>query len=88
MFEKLMSLVKRGGTLTVAQVARELDTTPEVARGAIDHLTRTGWLRPLKASCDTGCNQCVFAGQCQPRGQGRVWQMQQESFVVGANKVQ
>jgi len=73
MFERLMSILKRGGTVTVAQIARELDTTPEVVSGAIDHLERSGWLRQMSASCETSCNQCVFASECRRYGQGRVW---------------
>ena len=30
MFDQLMSMLKRGGTVTVDQMARELDTSPEL----------------------------------------------------------
>ncbi len=40
MFDKLMTRLKRGGTVTVDQMARELDTSPEVVGQMIDHLTR------------------------------------------------
>ena len=42
MFDKLLALLKRGGTITIDQMARELDTTPEVVSGMIDHMTRHG----------------------------------------------
>jgi hypothetical protein len=75
MFDKLMSMLKRGGTVTVAEMARELDTTPEVVTGMIDHMTRTGQLRPMKVSCDLACNQCLLVRDCHKPQRSRVWQV-------------
>ncbi len=75
MFDKLMSILKRGGTVTVDQVARELETSPELVGQMIDHLASTGWLRQMGVSCDTACNQCVFVRDCQHIGESRVWQV-------------
>ncbi len=46
MFDKLMAMLKRGGTVTIDQMARELDTSPEVVSGMIDHMTRAGLAAP------------------------------------------
>ncbi len=73
MFDKLMLILKRGGAVTVDQMARELDTSPEMIAGAIDHMERAGWLRQMSVSCDAQCNQCVFVGDCQGPSQSRVW---------------
>ena len=73
MLEKLMSKLKRGGTVTVDEMARELDTTPEVVAGMIDHLTRAGQLRPMNVSCDLACNQCLLVRDCQKPQRSRVW---------------
>jgi hypothetical protein len=73
MFDKLMTLLKRGGTVTVDEVARQLDTTPEVVAGMIDHMTRTGQLRPMNVSCDLVCNQCLLVRDCQKPNRSRVW---------------
>ena len=75
MFERIMSIMKRGGTATVEQMARELNTTPEVVAGAIDQMARAGLLRQMSASCESSCNQCVFAPQCHHYGAGRLWRM-------------
>jgi hypothetical protein len=73
MLEKLMSMLKRGGTVTVAEMARELDTTPEVVAGMVDHMTRTGQLRPMNVSCDLACNQCLVARDCHKPQHQRIW---------------
>lgn len=75
MFDKLMSMLKRGGTVTVDEMARTLDTTPEVVAGMIDHMARTGQLRPMKVSCDLACNQCLLVRDCQKPNHSRVWQV-------------
>ncbi len=74
MFDKLMAVLKRGGTITIDQMARELDTSPEVVSGMIDHMTRQGWLRSMSASCDSACSACTFARDCLRVEQARTWQ--------------
>jgi hypothetical protein len=73
MLEKLMSMLNRGGTVTVAEMARHLDTTPEVVAGMIDHMTRTGQLHPMNVSCDLACNQCLLVRDCHKPQRSRVW---------------
>lgn len=75
MFDKLMSILKRGGTVTVDQMARELDTSPELVGQMINHLANAGWLRQMGVSCEGACNQCVFARDCRRVGESRVWQV-------------
>ena len=74
MFDKLMTLLKRGGTVTIEQMARELDTSPEVVSGMVEHMTRQGWLRSVSASCETGCSACLFARDCVRVAKARTWQ--------------
>jgi hypothetical protein len=73
MLDKLMTRLKRGGTVTVAEMAHELDTTPEVVAGMIDQMTRTGQLHPMNVSCDLGCNQCLLVRDCQKPQRSRIW---------------
>ena len=71
MFERLLSLLERGGTLTVDQLARELDTSPEVVSGMIDHMARQGWLHALSTSCNAACGGCSLARVCAPKSARR-----------------
>src|SRR5512143_1513985 len=74
MFNQLLALLKRGGTVTITQMAQELETSPEVVSGMIDHMTRQGWLRAMSASCESACEACLFARDCVRVEQGRTWQ--------------
>jgi DNA-binding Lrp family transcriptional regulator len=85
MFDKLLALLKRGGALTIEQAARELDTTPEVVSGMIDHMTRAGWLRSLSASCDARCGECLAARHCTRPGNNRIWSAAGEGRPPGGN---
>jgi DNA-binding Lrp family transcriptional regulator len=73
MFDKLLAMLRRGGTMTIDQLARELDTSPEVVRGMIDHMTRQGWLSAMSASCDSACDACLFARDCVKVEKAQTW---------------
>jgi hypothetical protein len=73
MFNKFMMMLKRGRTITIDQMARELDTSSEVVSGMIDHMTRQGWLRSMSASCDSVCSACTFARDCVRGEKVRAW---------------
>ena len=75
MFDKLLSILKRGGSVTTNQVARELDTTPALVNEMLNHLSRSGLLKQMEASCVSGCDQCVFFKDCNRSTQARVWQV-------------
>ncbi len=74
MLDKIVALLKQGGTVTIDQMARELGTSPEVVSGMIDHMTRQGWLRSMSASCDSACSACRFARECTRADENsRIW---------------
>ena len=75
MLDQLMAMIQRGGALTLEQAARELDTTPEVAAGMLEHLARAGWLRDLASECGRACGGCALARECGSGARGRVWQL-------------
>jgi hypothetical protein len=75
MFDRLMSMLNRGGTITIDQMARELDTSPELVAQLIDHLANAGRLRPMGMSCDSACTHCAFVRDCGRAGESRVWQV-------------
>jgi hypothetical protein len=73
MLEQLRMILKRGGTVTIDQMARELDTTPEVIAGMIDHLVRAGQLRPMNVGCGFACHQCLLVRDCHKPHPDRLW---------------
>ncbi|HEY4720312.1 MAG TPA: FeoC-like transcriptional regulator [Anaerolineae bacterium] len=75
MFDKLESILKRGGSVTTNQIARELNTTPALVSEMIAHLSRAGLLKQMEASCISDCEQCKLFSDCNRSPQARVWQV-------------
>ena len=85
MFAKLLALLKQGGTVTIDHAALELNTSPEMVRGMIEHMTRQGWLRSMSASCDTHCGACLFARDCTRADHNRIWLTTGDRYPPGWN---
>ncbi|HHN94259.1 MAG TPA: hypothetical protein ENK17_05780 [Anaerolineae bacterium] len=80
MLEQLLELLRAGGTHRVQDLARALDTTPEMVTAMLEGLGRMGYLKPVSASCDGECRRCPLAGMCAAgvpgsAGQGSVWSL-------------
>jgi len=73
MLEKLLDLLKQGGSHRVVDLARVLDTTPLLVDTMLEDLGRMGYIRPLEASCGTSCDSCPMSGLCASGSSGRVW---------------
>jgi len=56
--KELLELLKAGGTHRVADLARELETTPELVRAMLDALARMGYLKPMGETCSDKCATC------------------------------
>ena len=75
MFNKLLAILKHGGSVTTDQIARELNTTPALVNEMLVHMSWAGWLKQMDASCSSGCEQCRLVGNCNRSPQARVWQV-------------
>ena len=73
MIERLLLILTRGGAITLDQIARELDATPEMIAPLIDYLERLGRLKPIGENCDTACAGCTLARTCERSTGLRVW---------------
>lgn len=74
MIEQLLTILKRGGAVTLDQIAREMDTTPEMITQLIGHLEHIGLLKQLGSNCDRVCSGCYLARECQRVRQPLIWQ--------------
>ena len=73
MIERLQLILKRGGAITLDQIARELDTTPEMIAQLIAYLERHGQLKSIGAGCAAACTGCYLARSCDRSDVLRIW---------------
>ena len=82
---RLLELLRAGGTHLVVDLARELETTPALVEAMLDDLERMGYLKRLGGECGEGCSECSLAGSCAAGnpsaslrvGGGRVWTLRE-----------
>lgn len=63
MLEKLLAVIRLGGTLEIAKLAARLDTSPEMIRAMLEQLQRQGYIQPYR-SCGEGCGGCGLRNEC------------------------
>ena len=73
MLNRLLDLLRSGGTHRVADLARALETTPELVEVMLEDLVRMGYLRQVGGQCGQSCGGCSLAGLCAAGEGGRVW---------------
>jgi len=83
MLRGILQRLTPGGTWTIARLADELDTTPQLVEAALDELARRGYIRPVgqadagpcaSEGCAAGvCTACPVSGGCVRRTGARVW---------------
>ena len=73
MLDRLLSLLRAGGTRRVSDLADVLDTTPELVEMMLEDLARMGYLKPVSGGCGSGCSSCPMSGMCTVGGGERIW---------------
>lgn len=85
MLDQLVELLRAGGTHRVTDLARALETTPELIEAMLETLTRMGYVRRLAVSCvGASCGACPVAGLCTAEGSGRVWALTEKGATPTA----
>jgi len=80
MLTRLLELLRMGGTHRVAELARELKTTPQLVEAMLEDLARMGYLKRVGGECGGGCASCPLAGLCTTGADnGRVWALAERS---------
>jgi hypothetical protein len=80
MLNRLLELLRAGGTHRVSDLARELDTTPELIEVMLEGLGRMGYLKRLGRECVEKCTSCPVAGLCAAGEGGQpVWTLTEEA---------
>ena len=73
MLNRLLEMLRAGGTHRVSDLARELETTSELVELMLEDLHRLGYLRRVGADCSGGCTTCPVAGLCAAGSSGKLW---------------
>lgn len=64
MLKKLLDLMTQEGVIRPADLAKRLDTTPEIIEQAIETLVQRGYLKRVEGCASTGCHSCLADETC------------------------
>ncbi len=81
MLNKLLELLRAGGTHQIADLARKLDTMPALVEVMLKDLARMGYLKRVSGECGGGCNSCSLSGMCTAGG-GQVWTLTEKGSTT------
>lgn len=73
MLDELLARLQDGGTRRVVDLARELETTPELVELMLEDLVRMGYLKPMEHACGAACAGCGMSGLCAAAAGDRTW---------------
>jgi len=73
MLERLLALLREGGTQRVTDLAAALEVTPELILAMLESLEDMGYLRPIGPVCVEKCSVCPIAGLCAVKSGERAW---------------
>lgn len=79
MLDKLLDLLREGGTRRIDDLAQELDTTPELVETMLEDLARMGYVKAVSARCSESCAECPLSSMCAAggpssgAGSGQIW---------------
>ena len=85
MLDTLLRILRDGGTHQLSDLARELDTTPELVEAMLGDLVRMGYLRQVRTDCGEACGSCPLSGLCAAGGTGRMWALTEKGNPSNAS---
>lgn len=78
MLDKLLALLQGGHNRRLDELARALDTTPQLVVLMLDQLVSLGFLTQLNTACPHICAGCPSANACTTRAGDRAWALTQK----------
>ena len=73
MLRNILRLAGDFGTIRREELARALDTSPELVDLALEELARRNYLQAVVPEWSTACAHCPLRAACLYRRQPRVW---------------
>jgi len=74
--DRLLELLREGGTHRISDIAQELGTTPQLVEAMLEDLARMGYVKRVAAQCSGKCTTCPVSQTCTVGGgesNGRIW---------------
>jgi hypothetical protein len=65
-------------------LARALDTTPQLVEVMLDDLSRMGYLRRVGGQCTETCGTCPMAGLCAAGSSEQLWTLTEKGTSTNA----
>ena len=75
MLRTILRLIAEAGSIRCEELARALDTSPELVRLALADLVRRDYLQAVQSGCSTACERCPISTGCHYRRQPQVWML-------------
>lgn len=72
MLEKLLDLITQAGIYKTSELARRLDTSPELIELALEMLRQRGYLKAMEGCGATKCGSCGVSKGCNEQ-KARLW---------------
>jgi Mn-dependent DtxR family transcriptional regulator len=69
----LLKLMSSDHTRSLDDLARALDTTPEMVTAMLQELERMGYVRKVDLGCNEHCESCPHNAACVRGSTGSVW---------------
>lgn len=73
MLFKLLELLSSDRTRSLDDLARTLNTTPEMVIAMLQELERMGYVRKVDLGCNEHCESCAHNAACVRGSTGSVW---------------
>jgi hypothetical protein len=78
MLRQIMDHIALGVSWSIEDLARELDTSPQLVTAMLEDLARRGFLKPVGAACSGACTSCTMSSGCVKGAFEQVWAVQQK----------
>ncbi len=65
MLIKLLEEIRSSRTMEVGELAKRMNTSPEMIKAMLATLQQSGYLQTVK-TCDSHCDGCNLRAMCQP----------------------
>lgn len=86
MLKRILSILDRGETRSIADLARHLEVSHDVLDQMLAQLESLGYLCAAGGECEVACSGCSLSSSCPAQGSGRLWALTERGSQVIAQE--